>query len=261
MRLIENNTRRRGKASGFTNAQSAFTLIELLVVIAIIAILAAILFPVFAQAREKARQTSCLSNLKQLGLGFEMYKQDYDGMYPINRERTASDPPSSDAEETVAWPELIEPYIKNGKVTDSQGNVLYTQGIYHCPSDQGKAGPSYSVNAWFEYGLSESTINQPVDTVVLAEKDGRIEEEHFVWWFAPWPSWPVAQGTSIKPVEPALNAIGPNSSEEAQEAGIKSLRHNGGSNWLFADGHVKWERLERIWGNATTTNKLWPTRP
>src|SRR5688572_21323462 len=65
-------------------ARQGFTLIELLVVIAIIAILAAILFPVFAQARGKARQTSCLSNLKQLGLAFEQYKQDYDGVYPIN---------------------------------------------------------------------------------------------------------------------------------------------------------------------------------
>ena len=88
------NTAFPSVASGITRRKhTAFTLIELLVVIAIIAILAAILFPVFAQAREKARQTSCLSNLKQLGLAFEMYKQDYDGQYPINRNRTSSDPP------------------------------------------------------------------------------------------------------------------------------------------------------------------------
>src|SRR2546423_15432359 len=65
-----------------TSFRQGFTLIELLVVIAIIAILAAILFPVFAQAREKARATSCLSNFKQVGLGIEMYKQDYDGYWP-----------------------------------------------------------------------------------------------------------------------------------------------------------------------------------
>lgn len=247
--------------NGKGRAAHGFTLIELLVVIAIIAILAAILFPVFAQAREKARQASCLSNLKQLGLGFEMYKQDYDGMYPINRERTDADPPSSDAEETVAWPELVEPYIKNGKVTDADGNVLYTAGVYHCPSDSGKAGPSYSVNAWFEFGLSESAINRPSESVVLAEKDGTIGEEHFVWWMSPWPTWPLAQNTPIKPVEPAINAINGNSPEEEQEAGVKTRRHSDGSSWLYADGHVKWDRLERVWGDATSTNRLWPVRP
>jgi prepilin-type N-terminal cleavage/methylation domain-containing protein len=71
---------------------SGFTLIELLVVIAIIAILAAILFPVFAQAREKARATSCLSNLKQLALGWLMYSQDYDEAYPMSAQLDQSDP-------------------------------------------------------------------------------------------------------------------------------------------------------------------------
>src|SRR5688500_4426112 len=96
----------------------AFTLIELLVVIAIIAILAAILFPVFAQAREKARQTSCLSNMKQTGLGLMMYTQDYD-------ETT---PPRNDAVDNFGDPGVtpnflgsIQPYTRNGK-------------IYGCPS-------------------------------------------------------------------------------------------------------------------------------
>src|SRR5262245_11941185 len=88
-------------------SQKGFTLIELLVVIAIIAILAAILFPVFAQARAKARQATCLSNLKQLSTAFMMYVQDYDETYPP----TDYDMPGP---VRVTWPQYIDPYIKGG---------------------------------------------------------------------------------------------------------------------------------------------------
>ncbi len=83
--------------------KSGFTLIELLVVIAIIAILAAILFPVFAQAREKARSISCLSNLKQLANGFMMYSQDYDECLPLS-VRTPT---------PIYWHEVVQPYLKS----------------------------------------------------------------------------------------------------------------------------------------------------
>ncbi|CUU34615.1 MAG: DUF1559 domain-containing protein [Armatimonadetes bacterium] len=102
-----------------------FTLIELLVVIAIIAILAAILFPVFAQAREKARQTGCLSNVKQIGLGVQMYAQDYDEYVPRN---AYADPPRVlEGNHFVdcsspRWMDVLYPYIKNGDV-------------FNCPSD------------------------------------------------------------------------------------------------------------------------------
>src|SRR5881409_6940 len=88
----------------------AFTLIELLVVIAIIAILAAILFPVFAQAREKARQTACLSNMKQIGIGLIMYASDYDSQYPPSQLGTNGAP------NLVSWPQIMQPYIKNEQV-------------------------------------------------------------------------------------------------------------------------------------------------
>jgi len=107
--------------------KSAFTLIELLVVIAIIAILAAILFPVFAQAREKARQTSCLSNLKQIGLGIIMYVQDYDETFC-----------PSVMEDNVEWSTLVQPYIKNGDagglVPDKTDPYNFIGGVFHCPS-------------------------------------------------------------------------------------------------------------------------------
>ena len=105
-------------------AKRGFTLIELLVVIAIIAILAAILFPVFAQAREKARQASCASNLKQLGLGFKQYVQDYDETYPLSDEnaalRTAPDNTNLFSGE---WQNSTQPYLKNAQ-------------ILRCPSDR-----------------------------------------------------------------------------------------------------------------------------
>jgi prepilin-type N-terminal cleavage/methylation domain-containing protein/prepilin-type processing-associated H-X9-DG protein len=104
--------------------RQGFTLIELLVVIAIIAILAAILFPVFAMAREKARQSSCLSNTKQMGLGFMMYKQDYDEMFPTAYFHRAFNPALGGTRLGYEhWSGLINPYVKNW-------------GIYVCPSDK-----------------------------------------------------------------------------------------------------------------------------
>ncbi len=120
--------------SGFGRYRTGFTLIELLVVIAIIAILAAILFPVFAQAREKAREITCTSNVKELGTAVAMYCQDYDETYPIAWGLYGP------------WWQTVDPYIKAGIVANGSYDS-HVHSIWHCPSDTVTQGVSYSANS------------------------------------------------------------------------------------------------------------------
>src|SRR6188474_243241 len=99
-----------------------FTLIELLIVIAIIAILAAILFPVFARARENARRSSCQSNLKQIGLGFFQYTQDYDERFPLTSTTATVATGQNTTAGDIGWAEILQPYIKSSQ-------------IFQCPSE------------------------------------------------------------------------------------------------------------------------------
>jgi prepilin-type N-terminal cleavage/methylation domain-containing protein len=114
-----------------------FTLIELLIVIAIIAILAAILFPVFAQAREKSRQIACLSNIKQIGLGLAMYSQDFDDTIVPWLQPTGQ-PRDSVRSDRKSWIDLTDPYIKNGLPVRQPnlpvGSNLPPGGVWKCPS-------------------------------------------------------------------------------------------------------------------------------
>lgn len=120
-----------------------FTLIELLVVIAIIAILAAILFPVFARAREKARQTSCLSNLKQIGLALQMYAQDYDMLLPLANEYPGTDGPPG-------LYDVIEPYVKN-------------EQIFRCPSDRDNMFQTHGTS--YDYALGLLDVGMPTQMI------------------------------------------------------------------------------------------------
>jgi prepilin-type N-terminal cleavage/methylation domain-containing protein len=118
------------------NRKSGFTLIELLVVIAIIAILAAILFPVFAQARAQARKITCISNLKQIGMANLMYFQDYDEAG--TPERCFTDGSGWWSGKEIIWKDLVEPYIKSGGRPYNNGETYTTAGnggVFQCPEN------------------------------------------------------------------------------------------------------------------------------
>ena len=136
-----------------SSRKCGFTLIELLVVIAIIAILAAILFPVFARAREKARQATCQSNLKQFGLAAIMYSQDYDEVLPghtMNPNSTEGYP---------MWWDLFQPYIKN-------------QQVGACPSATGVTlGYGYNVLIPAHAGMPIGQIGKPAETILISDNN------------------------------------------------------------------------------------------
>ena len=208
----------------FRNVKRGFTLIELLVVIAIIAILAAILFPVFARARENARRASCMSNQKQIGLGIMMYSQDYDEKLPPTYNYW-------NASTLAWWEDVTEPYLKSSQ-------------IFICPSEStpsawGTLRPSgYPATIYSSYATNENVMTagtgqalasfeEPSTTILMTDVTNNTFEIFAIYNDDPnTPGW-----------------VGPSRVDK---------RHLDGANFLFADGHVKW-RKQTKWQEWTLT--------
>jgi len=234
--------------------RKAFTLIELLVVIAIIAILAAILFPVFQRAKEAAKRTSCLSNMRQLGLATMLYIQDYDSTYPQVKGTTTDHPEIDDADGSIEEPDTGSVFklllVYTGHPSESSEDQLFRQGLFACPADTNPfdqscpdvvniGGPhvvSYLINGYFVWGLNESAINRPSETINYAER--RSVPENGVAQFCddiyhPW--W-----------NPS-NLVAPENDMDPFTGAISTHRHIGGANYCFAEGHAKFKFWGQTW--------------
>ncbi|HEX8465200.1 MAG TPA: DUF1559 domain-containing protein [Abditibacterium sp.] len=246
----------------------AFTLIELLVVIAIIAILASILFPVFGRARENARRSSCQSNIKQIGLGFEQYKNDYDGYY------------TGSVVNNISWSTLIDPYIKNTQIficpSASEGSattqpLLATTDPYYGVSATRASTPGIAKNSYGRNNIinrSNPSANVGFTGWVKAgwgngfsgDPAGNLAKSGFV-------GLTQSVGLNEAAVEDAAGTIHIFDSMATTEFenAIRSIdtevktdrynsrtsqraapRHFDGFNALFGDGHAKW----RKWGST-----------
>ena len=189
-----------------------FTLIELLVVIAIVTILAALLFPVFARAREKARTASCASNLRQIGVATSLYAEDADGTYPPRYDIHAN-----------FWWDLVDPYVRD-------------LNLWYCPSESLRAPDlrHYGLNCYdrtpddgrFEVGVSGVRLGNvlaPSRTIAIADADPEDDRERTPPYPTPWDLGGSQSGRWSWPL-----------------TSLAEDRHSGGFNACYLDGHVKW---------------------
>jgi len=238
--------------------RKGFTLIELLVVIAIISILAAILFPVFASAREKARQAQCVSNMKQIGLAMMQYTQDYDTAYPtVNTEFSAAGAPAR----WGSWMAMLYPYTKSTQVfscPDSKdSSVDHLPGTalsYMSPQTiGGHSYPVYSIGAnqwllgdgsgnWYKGNFTQSMLKKASDTAAFADSTLVIFNSANRVFNAAYLAT-TASGMTNPPLTPNPSLA----------------RHSGGSCVAYADGHAKWVSQDKMAWNSSLQQGLGST--
>lgn len=260
--------------------RGAFTLIELLVVIAIIALLAAILFPVFARARENARRSGCQSNLRQIGLGVAQYIQDYDERYPMAWQgayNTAQVNPGSAANNVLITDDL-NPYIKSTQIwkcpsNGSQSRAGIQNWLNARPSDYGY---HFSLLGWTDgtgsgpftgYSAHNSDLVQAAQTIMFTEYGNTTIGNNGAYptsfaaasdpsnW---WETHVGNGGNNLLPIVTFPTILkGPKNTWGTPGVGYSRLmhpRHLGGANALYCDGHVKFRSIGSVYskgcGNA-----------
>ncbi len=246
-----------------TRSARAFTLIELLVVIAIIAILAAILFPVFQSVRENARRTTCVSNEKQMGLAMTQYTQDADERFPQGQYIDANNA-------RIDWGHAIYPYIKNGSASNVSGTTpIYNGkgGVFACPDFPSEQVAEYGAHDYLcpvpdannvnSLATSLAQVLTPSDQVLIVEKgqaNGGVNNQPvFDASEHDWVGY-INDGTQDAPIvranpdtrdltadfdEPMTSTPAAQDSNPASPGYFPRYRHNGRTNVLFVDGHVK----------------------
>jgi len=197
---------------------AGFTLIELLVVIAIIAILAALLLPALARAKEFARATQCLSQLRQLGFAVRLYADDHGDEFPRSQH-------SAFAQGVMPWERTLAPLLGASPTTCT--NLL--AGVYHCPTDQRPAAWSYGLSVYYELGDEDDyagkpqiwrrypQVPKPAATILFGENTSSADHLMAHFWFAP-----------------------------ADAADLASIRHQQRANYAFTDGHAALQPLARV---------------
>lgn len=252
---------------------AGFTLIELLVVVAIISLLAAILFPVFARARESARRASCLSNMKQIGLGFMMYVQDYDGRYPLAAYHPlgvgSNNPAQLQTDHSypgyvygvynntgatvtryITWMDLIFPYVKSTQIFECPSytprpDLTHNPYNLHIPS----YGYNVAISNWNLYGqyfkwkppkdipLTQSSIEKASKVFLSLDY-----ESQYSWMANPW-NWYGWANSSNSTVHSSM------------------IPHLEGFNAIYADGHAKWMSKAQMSGATVTQLSGWCNPP
>lgn len=235
--------------------RKAFTLIELLVVIAIISILAAILFPVFARARENARRTSCLSNLKQIGTGMMMYVQDYDETYP-KTTRCSTDPQDTSCSggSVVYWNSTLYPYIKNTQVFFCPSRGSGASSTWNDPTSSTRIRGNYGANLLMMGYVSSpdyphvkmASVASPASTYLIMDSGSYGISPYYI----------KASG-SQEFYLPGAGGLGSTNSSSVVANNINDFdngRHFQGVNIVFSDGHAKWVKREKVKAESDVLN-------